>query len=132
MDGHLEIFSCSQVIESSREYLLLRTDILQKTVVGCPCVKLFRLVGSSWYSRIFLPPCKMPIKRPDTLLKRAGKVLPCLSEFTLYNTDNSLERRSRVGPFLSIILKSCLSLRRTYLKDSVGTKGVHLKESCPL
>ena len=43
-------FSCSQVIESSWQYLLLRTDILQKTVVGCPCVKLFRLVGSCWYS----------------------------------------------------------------------------------
>ena len=32
----LEIFSRIQVIENSRQYLLLRTDILQKTVVGCP------------------------------------------------------------------------------------------------
>ena len=32
----LEIFSRHQVIENSRKYLLLRTDILQKTVVGCP------------------------------------------------------------------------------------------------
>ena len=30
--------------------MLLRIDILQKTVVGCPCVKLFRLLGSCWYS----------------------------------------------------------------------------------
>ena len=30
--------------------MLLRTDILQKTVVGCPCVKLFRLLGSCRYS----------------------------------------------------------------------------------
>ena len=33
-NGHLEIFS--QVKENSRQNLLLRTDILQKTVVGCP------------------------------------------------------------------------------------------------
>ena len=32
-NGHLEIFS--QVKEISRLNLLLRTDILQKTVVGC-------------------------------------------------------------------------------------------------
>ena len=36
-NGHIEIFSLPQVIENSRQYLLLRTDILQKTVVGCPC-----------------------------------------------------------------------------------------------
>ena len=33
---HLEIFSRAQVIENSREHLLLQTDILQKTVVWCP------------------------------------------------------------------------------------------------
>ena len=33
---HPEIFSRPQVIENSRQYLLLRKDILQKTVVGCP------------------------------------------------------------------------------------------------
>ena len=35
-NSHLEIFSLPQVIEHSRQYLLLRTDILQKTVIGCP------------------------------------------------------------------------------------------------
>ena len=30
-------FSRPQEIESFSQYLLLRTDILQKTVVGCPC-----------------------------------------------------------------------------------------------
>ena len=34
---HLEIFSLPQAIENSRQFVLLRTDILQKTVVGCPC-----------------------------------------------------------------------------------------------
>ena len=34
--GHIEIFSRPQIIENSRQYLLLRTDILQKIVVGCP------------------------------------------------------------------------------------------------
>ena len=32
---YLEIFSCPQVIENFRQYLLLRTDILQKAVVEC-------------------------------------------------------------------------------------------------
>ena len=31
-------FSRPQPIENSRQYFLLRKDILQKTVVGCPCV----------------------------------------------------------------------------------------------
>ena len=35
-NDHLEIFSRPQVIENLRQYLRLRTDILQKTVVGCP------------------------------------------------------------------------------------------------
>ena len=35
-NGHLEIFSRPQVIENSRQYSLLWTDILKKTVVGCP------------------------------------------------------------------------------------------------
>ena len=32
----LEIISRIQAIENSRQYLLLRTDILHKRVVGCP------------------------------------------------------------------------------------------------
>ena len=35
-NGHLEIFSPPQGIKSSKQNLRLRTDILQKTVVGCP------------------------------------------------------------------------------------------------
>ena len=34
-NGYLVIFSLPQAIENSREFLLLRTDILQETVVGC-------------------------------------------------------------------------------------------------
>ena len=45
-NGHLEIFSRPQVIENSRQYLLLRTDILQKTVVGCP-LAFGRVYGST-------------------------------------------------------------------------------------
>ena len=37
--GPQEIFSRSQVIEDSNQYLLLSTGILQKTVVGCRCCK---------------------------------------------------------------------------------------------
>ena len=32
----MEIFSHPQVTENSRQYLPLQTDILQKTVIGCP------------------------------------------------------------------------------------------------
>ena len=32
-----EMFSLPPAIENSRQFLLLRTDILQKTVVGYPC-----------------------------------------------------------------------------------------------
>ena len=34
-NGDLQIFSSPQVIKNSRKYLLLRTDILKKKVVGC-------------------------------------------------------------------------------------------------
>ena len=32
----INFWPSSTVIENSRQYLLLRTDILQKTVAGCP------------------------------------------------------------------------------------------------
>ena len=35
-NSHQEIFSHPQILENSRQYLLPRTDILQKTVVGVP------------------------------------------------------------------------------------------------
>ena len=47
-NGHLEIFRCPQEIEDSRQYLLLRADVLQKSVVGCPCGKS-RLPGKRRY-----------------------------------------------------------------------------------
>ena len=39
-NSHLEIFSLPQAIENVRQFFLLRTDILQKTVDGCPCNRL--------------------------------------------------------------------------------------------
>ena len=35
-NGHLEILSLPEGIENCRQFVLLRTDILQKTVIGCP------------------------------------------------------------------------------------------------
>ena len=35
-NGHIEIFSLPQSIENYTQFLLLRTDIMQKTVVECP------------------------------------------------------------------------------------------------
>ena len=38
----IKFFVClSQAIEKSGQFLLLRTDILEKTVVECPCNKQF-------------------------------------------------------------------------------------------
>ena len=36
-NGYPESLSFSQALEISRQYLLLRTVILQKKVAGCPC-----------------------------------------------------------------------------------------------
>ena len=35
-NGYPEMFSLSGAVETFRRYLLIRTDILQKTVDGCP------------------------------------------------------------------------------------------------
>ena len=37
MERSPEMFGPPTAIENSRQFLLLRTDILQKTVIGCPC-----------------------------------------------------------------------------------------------
>ena len=37
-NGYPEMFSLSGAVESFRRYLLIRTDILKKTVDGCPWV----------------------------------------------------------------------------------------------
>ena len=44
-NGHLEIFSRPHVIKK-KQCLLLRTDILQKTVIGCPCGVLGSMFGT--------------------------------------------------------------------------------------
>ena len=43
-NGHLEILSFPQGIENCRQFVLLRTDILQETVVGCPWCTLCDVV----------------------------------------------------------------------------------------
>ena len=43
-NGYPEMFSLSRAVENFRRYLLIRTDILQKTVDGYPCLKLGLLV----------------------------------------------------------------------------------------
>ena len=49
MNAHLERFSLPQAIENSRQLLLLRTDISQKTVTGCPWLKVAS--GMFWFSK---------------------------------------------------------------------------------
>ena len=48
MDGCPEIYSFSQALEISRQYLLLRTVILQKKVAGCPCVNSDLFLIERW------------------------------------------------------------------------------------
>ena len=49
MNGHLESFSLPQAIENSRQLLLLRTDISQKTVTGCPWLTVAS--GMFWFTK---------------------------------------------------------------------------------
>ena len=41
-NSHLENLSLPKLIENSKQYLLLRTDILQKTMVGFPWIFLLK------------------------------------------------------------------------------------------
>ena len=45
-NGYPEMFSLSGAVESFRRYLLIRTDILQKTVDGCPWTPLIKIFSS--------------------------------------------------------------------------------------
>ena len=47
--GHLEIFSCPQIIENYRQCLLLRTVVLQKPVVGCSSFASIRYLRYWFY-----------------------------------------------------------------------------------
>ena len=49
MNGHLESFSLPQAVENSRQLLLLRTDISQKTVTGCPWLTVAS--GMFWFTK---------------------------------------------------------------------------------
>ena len=64
--GYLEIFSRPQVIENSRQNFLLRTDISQKTVAGCPCL-------------LIKPPHQLSLNRSDSVrnfdIKKRGRRL---------------------------------------------------------
>ena len=61
-NGHLENFRRPQAIENSRQYLLLRTYILQKTVAWCPwnllVITRFRYVEIFFHTVLrFFPAC---------------------------------------------------------------------------
>ena len=47
--GHLEIFSCPQIIENYRQCLLLQTVVLQKPVVGCSSFASIRYLRYWFY-----------------------------------------------------------------------------------
>ena len=86
-NGHLEIFSRPQVIENSRQYLLLRTDILQKTVVGCP-LAFGRVYGST--SRVLQLHFVGSLRNLDTPLefKAKGRIFPGLLRLLCFSVFN--------------------------------------------
>ena len=49
-NGHLEIFSLPQAIEIVRQFVVLQSDYLQKTVAGCP----FYDVNLDWKKYVVL------------------------------------------------------------------------------
>ena len=68
-NGHLENFS--QVKENSRQNLLLRTDILQKTVIGCPWPELWKttigLIAAHFFVHFLAADLHdYNVKRPET------------------------------------------------------------------
>ena len=57
-NGYPEIFSFSQALEISREYLLLLTVILLKHVAGCPCSKCMGgFQSKEGYTAVYLLAC---------------------------------------------------------------------------
>ena len=80
-NAHLEIFCRIQAIENSRQYLFLRTDILQKTVVGCPrpCCVWGYVHGMNYY-----PVCDSPVS-------------PYLVEIARRNHSSSVWTEAAVG-----------------------------------
>ena len=72
----LRLWNSPQVIESSRQYLLLRTNILQKTVVGCPW-SLFRVMLIK--SQFFKKPALLNRIRPLPRITLASSVFHTLS-----------------------------------------------------
>ena len=69
-NGHLEIFSFSQVTENCRKFLLLRTDILQKTVVVYQCLRTILIKQQQQHHISFMKKLKKKITHdmvPSTL-----------------------------------------------------------------
>ena len=53
-NSHLGNISHPQVIENSSQYLLLQTDIVQKIVIGCPCIYATGVyIGDSMTSGVY-------------------------------------------------------------------------------
>ena len=101
-NDHLEIFS--QVKENSRQNLLLRTDILQKTVVGCPWPELWKttigLIAAHFlvhFLAVDLHDCN--VKRPENFLV-----------FTFYggNVVHVLVHFSTAAQFFQLCCKICI------------------------
>ena len=102
----LEIFSLPQAIENSRQFLLLRTDILQKTVIGCPLhkskVKARRWLGAAiqWFTGQLRGRCEIGLFTA-VLAKRLYKThTPCIH---YHLRDNTL--RSHHGLIINVLVK---------------------------
>ena len=82
------MFSLSGAVENFRRYLLIRTDILQKTVDGCPCIVSeddchFRIRSTTFCSH-FAP--------HDTHSLRYDAMNELKNDFTLFSRDYKLAK----------------------------------------
>ena len=123
-NGHLEIFS--QVKENSRQNLLLRTDILQKTVVGCPWPELWKttigLIAAHFlvhFLAVDLHDCN--VKRPENFLVffSRGNVVHVLVHFFHCRSFCFLFGDPRNWIFLKITRASILFFRLIELEAIV-------------
>ena len=101
-NGHIEIFSLPQAIENSRQFLLLRTDISQNTVVGCPCIhdilKLRHHLETETYGRL---PWQFGISKLHT-----------------FNIQNIQDDRSTRFPCTTNYKNNNICIKRFYIENS--------------
>ena len=122
-NGHPEIFSLPQVIENCRQFLLLRTDIVQKTVVGCTCLS----------SKIFFQAqpgttC-LPSQEGRRFFASKQETLLLLSEFecprTIFLNNNNYNTFFKKKKIALDMVPSTLDMEPSTLDRRLSQSGAH-------